>query len=302
VAYRFPHHRLELAMATVELTAANFDEVASRDGIVLVDVGAAGCGHCRQYAPVFERSSQKHTDIVFGKVDTDTEQELAMRYGIRSIPTIMAIRDGVIVFAQPGALPENLLEKLIEQVRALDMDEVRRKLAEQQSGATGRAGTTSRSSPRPRRSCPGTASAARRDPVVDRCTIGGMRWANLAVTPVPATEPSRSGTARAPTLPLADAVVRRFHTPGFAGMTFYEVRAKSPINRVPAASRVPFEWTINPYRGCSHACVYCFARRTHTYLDLDAGEDFDRRIVVKVNAGELLRRELAHPRWRGDHI
>ncbi|HLV58339.1 MAG TPA: Rv2578c family radical SAM protein [Natronosporangium sp.] len=129
-----------------------------------------------------------------------------------------------------------------------------------------------------------------------------MRWANLAVTPVPATEPSRSGTARAPTLPLADAVVRRFHTPGFAGMTFYEVRAKSLINRVPAASRVPFEWTINPYRGCSHACVYCFARRTHTYLDLDAGEDFDRRIVVKVNAGELLRRELAHPRWRGDHI
>ncbi|HEY8452672.1 MAG: Rv2578c family radical SAM protein [Micromonosporaceae bacterium] len=127
-----------------------------------------------------------------------------------------------------------------------------------------------------------------------------MRWANLAVTPPSAT--GSPGTDTPPTLPLADAVVRRFNTPGFAGMTFYEVRAKSLINRVPPTSRVPFEWTINPYRGCSHACVYCFARRTHTYLDLDAGEDFDRRIVVKVNAGELLRKELASPRWRGDHI
>ncbi|HEY8452673.1 MAG: thioredoxin [Micromonosporaceae bacterium] len=117
-------------MATVELTAANFDEVTERDGIVLVDFWAAWCGPCRQFAPVFERASQRHTDIVFGKVNTDAEQELAMRYGIRSIPTVMAIRDGVIVFAQPGALPDELLEKLIEQVRALDMDEVRRKLAE----------------------------------------------------------------------------------------------------------------------------------------------------------------------------
>src|SRR5215831_14523144 len=85
-------------------------------------------------------------------------------------------------------------------------------------------------------------------------------------------------------------------------MTFYEIRAKSIISRVPAASAMPFEWTINPYRGCSHACVYCFARNTHTYLDLDAGEDFDRRIVVKVNAPELLRRELAAPRWTGESI
>jgi DNA repair photolyase len=105
-------------------------------------------------------------------------------------------------------------------------------------------------------------------------------------------------------LPLAlpDAVVRTFNTPEFAGMTFYEVRAKSIINRVPAVSRVPFEWTINPYRGCSHACTYCFARNTHTYLDFDAGRDFDRRIVVKVNAGALVRKELAAPRWSGAHI
>lgn len=106
-----------------------------------------------------------------------------------------------------------------------------------------------------------------------------------------------------PTLPLAlpEPVVRR-DPPDFAGMTFYEVQAKSLINRVPAGSGVPFEWTINPYRGCSHACRYCFARNTHTYLDLDAGADFDRQIVVKVNAGDLLRRELAAPKWRGEPI
>ena len=85
-------------------------------------------------------------------------------------------------------------------------------------------------------------------------------------------------------------------------MTFYEVQAKSIINRVPVASRVPFEWTINPYRGCSHSCVYCFARNSHKYLDLDTGQDFDSRIVVKVNAGALVRRELAAPRWSGAHI
>jgi len=101
---------------------------------------------------------------------------------------------------------------------------------------------------------------------------------------------------------LPDAVVRTFDTPEFAGMTFYEIRAKSIISRVPASSSMPFEWTINPYRGCSHACVYCFARNTHTYLDLDAGHDFDSKVVVKVNAPELLRRELAAPRWSGQSI
>jgi DNA repair photolyase len=103
-------------------------------------------------------------------------------------------------------------------------------------------------------------------------------------------------------LALPDAVVRTFDTPGFAGMTFYEIRAKSIISQVPAASRMPFQWTINPYRGCGHACVYCFARNTHTYLDLDAGHDFDTKVVVKVNAPELLRKELAAKRWTGAHI
>jgi len=106
------------------------------------------------------------------------------------------------------------------------------------------------------------------------------------------------------TLPLFEqgAVIRTFDTPEFRGMTFYEIRAKSIINRVPEQSYVPFRWTINPYRGCSHACGYCFARKSHTYLDLDYGEDFDTKIVVKVNAPELLRKELAAPRWQGEHI
>src|SRR5690606_35149718 len=135
-----------------------------------------------------------------------------------------------------------------------------------------------------------------------------MRWSHLteaADRPPPTGGPQPTGRATAPDelpLRLPGAVVRRFDTPSFAGMTFYEIRARSIINRVPSASRVPFEWTVNPYRGCGHACVYCFARRTHTYLDLDPGADFDRRIVVKVNAGELLRRELAAPGWRGEPI
>lgn len=98
------------------------------------------------------------------------------------------------------------------------------------------------------------------------------------------------------------AVVRTFDTPEFRGITFYEVRARSIINRVADGSYVPFRWTVNPYRGCSHGCTYCFARKSHTYLDLDYGEDFDSRIVVKVNAPELLRKELASPKWQGEHI
>jgi DNA repair photolyase len=99
-----------------------------------------------------------------------------------------------------------------------------------------------------------------------------------------------------------DGVARTFDTPGFHGMTFYEVHAKSIISKVPEKSRMPFRWTINPYRGCGHACVYCFARNTHSYLELDTGLDFDSKVVVKVNAAELVRKELARPRWTGEHI
>ncbi|TDB94250.1 thioredoxin [Actinomadura sp. 7K534] len=114
-------------MATVTLTAENFDEVAQGDGIVMVDFWADWCGPCKRFAPVYERSADKHDDIVFAKVDTDAEPDLAQRFGIRSIPTLMAIRDGMIVFAEPGAVPESVLENVIEQVRGLDMEDVRRR-------------------------------------------------------------------------------------------------------------------------------------------------------------------------------
>jgi len=95
---------------------------------------------------------------------------------------------------------------------------------------------------------------------------------------------------------------RAVDTPGFQGIEFLEVEARSVINRVPESSKVPFRYTINPYRGCTHACVYCFARPTHAFLELGAGRDFETKIVVKVNAAEVLRRELASRRWKGEHI
>ncbi|MCQ9165670.1 Rv2578c family radical SAM protein [Arthrobacter sp. STN4] len=107
--------------------------------------------------------------------------------------------------------------------------------------------------------------------------------------------------AAAPLLPLA-GLVKSVQTPGFAGITFHEVLSKSALNKVPATSSMPFEWTVNPYRGCSHACVYCFARKTHTYLDLDAGADFDSQVVVKVNVAEVLRREVHKPSWCRAHV
>src|SRR5580693_3928597 len=138
-----------------------------------------------------------------------------------------------------------------------------------------------------------------------------MRWDSLRLTGDDGTAADNDGDTPGNKLgskgqqelfSRAATVTRTFDTPGFRGITFHEIQARSIITKVPEASRVPFRWTINPYRGCSHACVYCFARNTHTYLDLDAGHDFDSQIVVKVNAPDLLRRELRSPRWRGEHI
>ena len=120
-------------MSTVTLTEQNFTETVQGDGIVLVDFWAARCGPCRQFAPVFERASAEHPDIVFGKIDTEVEQELAAVAGISSILTLLAFRDGVLVFSQPGALPPAALAEVIDAVRDLDMDEVRSKIAAQSS-------------------------------------------------------------------------------------------------------------------------------------------------------------------------
>src|SRR4051794_6646369 len=120
-----------------------------------------------------------------------------------------------------------------------------------------------------------------------------MRWDNLKMT---TEEEERLPGYSDP------AVIRHFDAPEAMGVKFYEVRAKSALNRVPEISQVPFRWTINPYRGCTHSCVFCFARPTHTYLGLNAGEDFDKKIVVKVNLPEVLRKELNRPSWQGEHV
>ncbi|WP_051324030.1 radical SAM protein [Candidatus Solirubrobacter pratensis] len=119
-----------------------------------------------------------------------------------------------------------------------------------------------------------------------------MRWSTQEV--------KHQDEARLPG--VGDAVIRRFDAPEALDIRFHEVRTKSALNRVPGAARLPFSWTVNPYRGCTHACVYCFARPTHEYLDMNAGRDFEREIIVKVNVPEVLRAELARPSWKGESV
>jgi thioredoxin 1 len=117
--------------ATVEVTEANFKDVAEKDGIVLIDWWAPWCGPCRAFAPTYEKVAGNHPDITFGKVNTEEQQALSGAFDIRSIPTLMILRDKVLIFSQAGALPEAALENLIGQVRALDMEKVREQIAEQ---------------------------------------------------------------------------------------------------------------------------------------------------------------------------
>jgi len=120
---------------TVDVTDANFKEVVEKDGIVLVDWWAPWCGPCRVFGPTFEKVAAKHPDVTFGKVNTEEEQQLAGAFDIRSIPTLMVLRDKVLLYSEAGALPEAALEDLIRQVRALDMDKVRAEIAEQEKAA-----------------------------------------------------------------------------------------------------------------------------------------------------------------------
>ncbi|HVW42996.1 MAG TPA: Rv2578c family radical SAM protein [Amycolatopsis sp.] len=118
-----------------------------------------------------------------------------------------------------------------------------------------------------------------------------MRW-----------ESQRAGRDAQQALIGLDGLVRSVRSPEFEGITFHEVRARSVLNKVPGQSQVPFGWTVNPYRGCSHACTYCFARNTHTYLEFDAGHDFDTQVVVKINAPEVLAAQLRKPGWTREHV
>ena len=120
-------------MATIELTRENFEEVVTKNEMVIVDFWASWCGPCQGFAPVFEAASEKHGGIVFGKVDSDAQQELAAAFNIRSIPFVMLFREQVILYAEAGALPAQGLDSVIEQARALDMEQVRKDIAERES-------------------------------------------------------------------------------------------------------------------------------------------------------------------------
>lgn len=132
------------------------------------------------------------------------------------------------------------------------------------------------------------------DPGSNTGSNGRMRWATQDIT--------REAPGTLPGLARAANLIRSVTTPEFEGITFHEVAAKSALNRVPRASAMPYDWTINPYRGCSHACAYCFARPSHTYLGLDSGLDFDSQVVVKVNVAEVLKGELARPSWTREWV
>ena len=138
-------------MAVVELTKENFEQVVTSNPTVIVDYWAPWCGPCRGFAPVFERVAEANPDVVFAKVNTDDEQEIAQHFQIRSIPTLMVFRDQIIVFSQPGALPQNALEQIVSKAKDLDMDEVRKQIAQQpqegqQGAAAGESPDTTRTS------------------------------------------------------------------------------------------------------------------------------------------------------------
>ncbi|NLC97616.1 MAG: thioredoxin [Actinomycetales bacterium] len=124
-------------MSAINLTEATFEETINSEGILLIDWWAEWCGPCKQFAPIFESAAEKHQDITFAKIDTEAEQNLAGAVGITSIPTLMAFRDGILLYAQPGALPAEALDQIIEQVQALDMDKVRAEVAAEETQAEG---------------------------------------------------------------------------------------------------------------------------------------------------------------------